>query len=315
MKGVPLLALHGLEVTHRSEGVPVQALRGVDLEVHRGETVALVGESGSGKSTLARAAVRLLRPTAGRVLLGGEDVTRLSERRLRPLRPLAQLVFQDPQASLDPRMSVEEIVGEPFRVVRRLACRRAEIANRVAALLERVGLSPALASRRPWELSGGQRQRVALARALAVEPEILLLDEPLSSLDLPVQAQLVDLLVELQRERGMAYLLVTHDLRLARQLAHRVAVLYRGRLVEEGAAAAVLDAPSHPYTRLLRASIPSLEPRGALPPPAVEPAPEWPGAGCAFRPRCPIGVARCEATEPPLVPLGGRRVACLLAGG
>jgi len=260
----PLLSVTGLSVTYRlAGGRSLQALRGVDLSLQRGETLAIVGESGSGKTTLVRAALRLfdigVKPAiAGTVALEGRDLFRLSERELRALRRRAQLVFQDPYASLDPRMRIASIVAEPL-AIHRIGKRSGRVA-RALELLAQVGLSESIAGRFPSALSGGQRQRVGIARALAVDPELLVLDEPLSALDVSVQAQVINLLVDLRERRGLAYLLIAHDLRLVRYLAPRVAVMYLGRIVETGPTEQVLGAPRHPYTQLLVSSAPSLQP-------------------------------------------------------
>ena len=260
----PLLSIEGLSVTYRSAtGRGVAALRGIDLTLQRGETLAIVGESGSGKTTLARAALRLfdigVRPAiAGKVTLEGRDLFALSDRDLRRLRRRVQLVFQDPYASLDPRMRIAAIVAEPLAIHR--IGRRAERLARARELLAQVGLSESIARRFPSALSGGQRQRVGIARALAVDPELLVLDEPLSALDVSVQAQVINLLVDLKERRGLTFLLIAHDLRLVNYLATRVAVMYLGRIVESGPTEQVLGHPRHPYTQLLVSSAPSLRP-------------------------------------------------------
>ncbi len=260
----PLLFLEGLSVTYRTAGGrSVHALRGVDLSVRRGETLAIVGESGSGKTTLVRAALRLFdigaRPVvAGKVALEGLDIFALSGPDLRRLRRRAQLVFQDPYASLDPRMRIAAIVAEPLAIHR--IGKRSERGTRALELLSQVGLSESIARRFPSALSGGQRQRVGIARALAVDPELLVLDEPLSALDVSVQAQVINLLVDLRERRGLTFLLIAHDLRLVNYLATRVAVMYLGRIVESGPTEQVLGHPRHPYTQLLVSSAPSLRP-------------------------------------------------------
>ncbi|MET0745479.1 MAG: ABC transporter ATP-binding protein [Microvirga sp.] len=235
-----------------------RALDGVTLDVSRGETVALVGESGSGKSTLGRIAVRLTDPDAGRILIDGEDVTRLAGARLRAARAKVQFVFQDPYASLDPRFTIARILAEPLQVQGRLG--RGEIRERVASLIERVGLPAGAAARLPHEFSGGQRQRIAIARALAVDPAVVVADEPTSALDVSVQARILDLLADLQRERSLGLLFITHDLAVVRKVAHRVAVMRAGRILEIGPAADVLDAPCHPYTRALLSAAPVPDP-------------------------------------------------------
>jgi oligopeptide/dipeptide ABC transporter ATP-binding protein len=301
----PLLEAVGLCVDYG----PVRALSDVSFALARGESLALVGESGSGKSTLARALAGLVPVASGRVTQSGVELAGLGRRGWRGVRRRVQLVFQDPAASLDPRLRVGAIVAEPL-AIHGLAAGAAR-AGRIAALLAQVGLDPALAWRYPHQLSGGQRQRVGLARALALEPELLLLDEPVSSLDVSVQAQILNLLLALRAERRLAYLLIAHQLGVVRQLAERVAVLFAGRIVEEAPTAALFDRPLHPYTRALLAAAPRAE-VGRLPEPGRGGAGEAPAReGCAFRRRCPLAVARCETERPALRVLApGRRSAC-----
>ncbi|MGX9890103.1 dipeptide ABC transporter ATP-binding protein [Streptomyces sp. NPDC002276] len=300
----------------------VRAVEEVDLEVCRGETLALVGESGAGKSTALMEIVSLAAPEAGTVEILGQDVARLSRRTARLLRGAVQIVPQDPLSSLDPRMPVGDIVAEPLHA-RRVP--RGVVAARIPRLLAQVGLDPADAERYPHQFSGGQRQRVAIARALAVKPALLLLDEPVSALDVSVQAQILDLLLRLKRELGPAYLLVSHDLAVVRQIADRVSVMYAGRVVETGPVAEVFDGPRHPYARALLSAVPLPDPvaerarrRIVLPgePPAGVPL----VAGCRFRPRCPVaatlppaGRTRCETEVPrqsQVTPAGTHTVAC-----
>lgn len=294
----------------------VVAVDGVDLEVRTGETVALVGESGSGKTTIGRSVLRLVEPDGGSVRFRGEELLALSSRALRRRRIHFQMVFQDPWSSLNPRLRVGDAVFEPL-LVHGLA-RRAERRERAAALLEEVGLPAAAASRFPHELSGGQRQRVGIARALATRPELLVADEPVSALDVSVRAQIVNLLAELQRRRSLAMLFVAHDLALVEQVADRVAVLYLGRIVEEGACAALLARPLHPYTATLLSAVPVPDPgrrrrRIALTGEAPDAAARPPG--CRFHPRCPIARPRCAEEEPALAETeAGRRVACHFPG-
>ncbi|MDA0632657.1 ABC transporter ATP-binding protein [Nonomuraea sp. MCN248] len=224
------------------------AVDGVTLTVDRGETLAIVGESGSGKSTLARCVARLAQPTSGSVRLDGVELATLSRRRLRPLRPRFQLVFQDPSTSLNPRWTIEQIVREPLRLQ--------GVPGDVPRLLAEVGLDPGLAGRRPHQLSGGQRQRVGIARALALSPDLLILDEPVTALDVSVQAQIINLLLRLQEERGLGYLFISHDLAVVSAVAHRIAVMHSGRLVETGPAERILGRPEHDYTRALVAAVP-----------------------------------------------------------
>jgi ABC-type oligopeptide transport system ATPase subunit len=253
-----LLEVRGLQKTFLEGKRVVHAVRGVDLSIQPGETLALVGESGSGKSTVARMIVRLLPATAGRVTFAGQDLFRLSSGELRAARRRIQMVFQDPMASLNPRMSVGAIIGEPL-LIHRIAA-GSEWKDRVAELLRSVGLPEDYAARFPHELSGGQRQRVGIARALSLEPQLVIADEPVSALDVSVRAQIVNLLREFQSRRGLSYLFIAHDLALVKQISHRVAVMYRGRMVETAPALALFENPLHPYTRRLLAAIPSVHP-------------------------------------------------------
>ena len=294
----------------------VRAVDGVSLRVRRGETMGLVGESGCGKSTLGRLMLRLLEPTFGRVVYDGRDLTPLSQRALRPLRRRMQIIFQDPYSSLNPRMTVREIVGEAI-TIHKLARTRADEQARIAALLDRVGLRTDAMDRYPHEFSGGQRQRIGIARALAVEPEFIVCDEPTSSLDVSIQAQIVNLLVELQETMGLSYLLVSHDLQVVEHLSHRVAVMYLGKIVEQAPADRLYDEPRHPYTRALLAAAPQPDPerkRVRLVLEGEAPSPIDPPAGCAFHPRCPrIVRGKCDRDSPALEevdPSTGHRVAC-----
>ncbi|MCM2269910.1 MAG: ABC transporter ATP-binding protein [Thermoanaerobaculia bacterium] len=313
----PLLEVRDLVKTYplgRGRGA-VRALDGVSLELAAGEMLALVGESGSGKSTLLAQIAGLETPDAGVIEVEGRDLRRLDRAARRDLRRRLQMIFQDPYESLDPRQTIGDIVAEPLVVHRLLpdpAARRA----RVEAALATVGLEPpaAYAARRPAELSGGQRQRVAIASALAVDPALLLADEPVSMLDVSVRAEVLNLLARLRRERAIAVLMVTHDLATAAAVADRIAVMYLGRIVESGPARAVLAAPAHPYTRALRDASPVADPARRS---TREPlAGETPNAaalptGCRFHPRCPRAEARCRDDEPGLVALGaGRAAAC-----
>jgi oligopeptide transport system ATP-binding protein len=279
-------------------------LRAVDdlhFDLAPGEALGIVGESGCGKSTLARALVGLQAPTSGGIVLGGRDVARLDEDGWRPLRREIQMVFQDPLASLDPRMTVAASIEEPLQYLRPELDAAAR-AQRVAAMLERVGLAPEFAARYPHELSGGQCQRVGIARALIVEPKVLICDEPVSALDIAVQAQILALLGELQRERGLALIFISHDLAVVRQLCQRVVVMYLGRVMEQAPANEVFARPRHPYTRALIAAVPGA---GTQPPLEGElPNPSDPPSGCVFRTRCPMADELCARETPHLRKVG-----------
>jgi oligopeptide/dipeptide ABC transporter ATP-binding protein len=294
----------------------VRAVDGVSIRVRRGETVGLVGESGCGKSTLGRLMLRLIEPTFGRLLFDGHDVTQVSQRELRPLRRRMQIIFQDPYSSLNPRMTVREIVGEALRIHKLAKTRDAEEA-RIVQLLERVGLRADAMDRYPHEFSGGQRQRIGIARALAVEPEFIVCDEPVSALDVSIQAQIVNLLVELQETMGLAYLFVSHDLRIVEHVSHRVAVMYLGKIVEQASAEALYEEPRHPYTRALLAAAPQPDPERKRVRLLLEgdvPSPIDPPSGCAFHPRCPRVVrGTCDKETPLLEEIAegtGHKVAC-----
>jgi len=302
----PVLEVEGLRkhfVTRKGfpkpKTVVVRAVEDVSFRIHEGEAFGLVGESGCGKSTAARALLRLIEPDAGRIAWRGEDVRAAEGARLKALRRRMQIVFQDPYSSLDPRQSVGSALMEPMHV--HGIATGAEARRRAAALLEEVGLPPAALDRFPHEFSGGQRQRIGIARALTVEPELIVADEPVSALDVSVQAQVLLLLKELRRRRGLAFLFVSHDLSVVRWFCDRVAVMYLGRIVEEGPAARVLADPLHPYARMLRDASPVPDPsrRGAMPrilgeiPSAANPPP-----GCPFHPRCTHATELCAREMP-----------------
>jgi oligopeptide/dipeptide ABC transporter ATP-binding protein len=301
----------------REVGV-VRAVDGVSFTIRRGETLGLVGESGCGKTTTGRCILQLERPTSGSVRFEGQELTTLGLEALRPVRRRMQVIFQDPYSSLNPRMTVGQIVEEPL-AVHGLVPDAAARPARVRELLGQVGLLPQHALRYPHELSGGQRQRVGIARALAMEPSLIICDEPVSALDVSIQAQIINLLEDLRRELGLTYLFVAHDLSVVRHISDRVAVMYLGRIVEVADRQALYESPLHPYTRALLSAVP-------IPDPAVEaqrervvlggevPSPLRPPPGCAFHPRCPIAVDDCHRSRPDLREIQpGHRAACHLA--
>lgn len=310
----PLVKIQNLSKHFPSgRGRALKAVDGVSLEIYRGETLGVVGESGCGKTTLGRTVVRLYRPTSGRVLFDGIDVHQAAPREKKSLHRRMQMIFQDPRSSLNPRMTAGETIGEALdihRLARGEARRR-----RIAELLSLVGLDPGQAGRFPHEFSGGQQQRIGLARALAVEPEFIVCDEPVSALDVSIQAQVLNLLEELQEKLGLTFLFISHDLSVVRHVSHRVAVMYLGRLVELAPAGDLYEEPLHPYTRALLSAIPSadpdLRPGSLLSVTGGEPSPVDPPPGCVFSWRCPQAAQDCRQSAPPLREAGGgRQVAC-----
>ncbi|MBG6246403.1 peptide ABC transporter ATP-binding protein [Candidatus Symbiopectobacterium sp. 'North America'] len=310
-----MLQVQDLHVTYPTPQGKVYAVNSINLEVAAGETVGIVGESGCGKSSFARAVMRLLEPSAERIVIGDVDVTSLPKRKLRPLRQRIQMVFQDPAASLDPRFTVGQLIGEPLTLTER---HRAVRDKRVLALMDDVGLPVALFDRFPHQLSGGQRQRVAIARAIAPRPDIVL-DEPVSLLDVSLQAQVLNLLVDLQQQYRMAYLFVSHDIGVVQHIADRIAMMYLGSIVEIAPYADIMESPQHPYTQALLQAIPVMDPRcsriadkqiltGDVPSPLTIPS------GCAFHTRCRFAIDRCRRSVPPLHSIGSDSlVACHLS--
>ncbi len=308
----PLLSVHDLRVHFRVGETTVRAVDGVDFELAAGETLALVGESGCGKSTLARALVGLNPVTSGAAYLNGQIVTGLSRQALRRYRSELQLVFQDPYASLNPRFTIAETLGEPLLLHGKAT--RSNVDARVCEMLAQVGLDVELRFRYPHEFSGGQRQRISIARALAVEPKLLLCDEVTSALDVSIQAQILELLGSVQRKLGLSYLFITHDLGVVRHIAHRVAVMYVGQIVELRDTESLFESPAHPYTQALLASIPRVAGSGA-PREALRgevPSPARPPSGCRFHPRCPKAFERCPSEVPALYSVAHGKSRCFL---
>jgi oligopeptide transport system ATP-binding protein len=319
----PLLAVEGLSVHFpvavggllRRRYRSLRAVDGVSFALASGETLGVVGESGCGKSTLGRAILRLIEPTAGRVVWLGEDLASLDPETLRRQRRAMQIVFQDPLAALDPRMTIGDIIAEPL-VTHEPGLGRAAIRARVADMLAKTGLAPQMINRYPHEFSGGQCQRIGVARAMILEPRLIVCDEPVSALDVSIQAQIINLLMRLQREFGVALLFISHDLAVVRHISHRILVLYLGRMMEVASRDTLYSAPRHPYTKALISAVPIPDPRrerekqrlvlaGDLPSPLAPPS------GCVFRTRCPLAIRRCAEEVPAIEQIGpGHQVAC-----
>jgi oligopeptide/dipeptide ABC transporter ATP-binding protein len=297
--------------SQRQRGTVVHAVDGVSFEISLGETLGLVGETGCGKSTVARVVTRLLEPTGGRIEYDGRDITHASRRRLKPLRREVQIVFQDPYSSLNPRRRVGSIVGDPLRAHH--IGTRGERKLRVAEVLRLVGLDPAHADRFPHQFSGGQRQRIGVARAIVTNPQLVVADEPVSALDVSIQAQILNLIDDLRTEFGLAMLFISHDVSVVRHVSDRIAVMYLGKLVELAETERLFEAPAHPYTAGLLAAVPSTGAGRRRNPVGVRgepPSPLSPPSGCRFRTRCPYAQEICAAVEPPLEARGGTLVAC-----
>ncbi len=314
----PLLEVCGIK-THfpsQNKGEMVKAVDGVSLELRHSEILGLVGESGCGKSTLARSILNLVPPTAGTVYLNGESIQTMSRSELKKARPAMQMIFQDPHASLNPRMTVFKTLAEPM-LAHKLATKET-VKQAVIELMEKVGLAPRFMQKYPHEFSGGQRQRIAIARALALKPRLIIADEPVSALDVSVQAQILNLLAKLCAEERLSMIFITHDLSVVRHIAQRVAVMYLGRVVEEGTTHDVLKNPQHPYTQALISAVPVPDPieernRQRIILHGDPPSPLNPPAGCSFHPRCPIAEAQCQQQEPKLGNLhDNHRASCLL---
>jgi oligopeptide/dipeptide ABC transporter ATP-binding protein len=294
----------------KREGAQIHAVDGVDLQIFRKETLGLVGESGCGKSTLARVILRLEDPTSGRVLFEGADISTLNSREMKQVRRKMQIIFQDPYASLNPRRTVQSIIMEPL-VIHRIGTKQNRI-EKVAALMQEVGLRPEYATRYPHEFSGGQRQRVGIARALALNPSLIIADEPVSALDVSIRSQVLNLLEDLQERYGLTYLFVSHDLSVVEHIADRVAVMYLGKIVEIGTRSDIYDSTLHPYTEALLSAVP-------IPDPTVDrrriilegdvPSPMSPPPGCRFHPRCWLRIPICKEVIPPLHDVGGGHMA------
>jgi oligopeptide transport system ATP-binding protein len=318
MTDQPLLSLRNLTKHFTLPAAPfaekplLRAVDGVDLDLMKGETLGLVGESGCGKSTLARTVIRLHEPTTGQIVFKGQDVAKLSERQLSGFRRQVQMIFQDPYASLNPRMSVGELIAEPLDIAR--VGSSTDRRKKVAELIDRVGLPSDSAARFAHEFSGGQRQRIGIARAIALEPDLVICDEPISALDVSVQAQVINMIEDLQKDLGLTYLFITHDLSMVRHISDRIGVMYLGKIVEIASSTELYHRPSHPYTQALLSAIPVPDPsitRDVAPMHGEIPSPLDIPSGCRFRTRCPLATELCARVEPQLTDLGnGHQSAC-----
>lgn len=294
----------------------IKAVDGVSFYIHRGETLGLVGESGSGKTTVGNAMLRLEQPTGGKIFVDGSDVTNISLREIRKLRSRLQMIFQDPFSSLDPRMTVADIIGEPI-IIHKLAKNRAEYQEKTDRLLTIVGLDPSMGDRYPHEFSGGQRQRIGIARALAVEPKFIVCDEPVSALDVSIQAQIINLLEDLQEKFNLTYLFIAHDLAVVRHISDRIAVMYLGKIVEIASRMEIYHNPLHPYTKALLSAVPIANPtleaqREHILLKGEVPSPLFPPSGCNFHPRCEMAMEGCSVHRPEMKEiLSGHYVSCL----
>ena len=308
-----LMQARGVRKEFKATGKIVHAVSGVDMDIYKGETLALVGESGCGKSTLGKLLLRLIPVTAGSIVFDGEDITKMNKNQLRQARQKMQLIFQDPYASLDPRMNVGEIISEPLRAYKIYRSEK-ELEQRVRELMDKVGIRPEFYHRYPHQFSGGQRQRVGIARALALNPKLIVCDEPVSALDVSIQAQILNLLHDLQQELGLTYLFISHDLSVVRYISNRVCVMFLGKVCEIRDTDSLYANPCHPYTKFLLDSTPQPDPNRRKEDRALLtgeiPSPINPPSGCRFHPRCPFAQEICKTQEPELKPCTGGMCAC-----
>ena len=308
-----LMQARGVRKEFKATGKIVHAVSGVDMDIYKGETLALVGESGCGKSTLGKLLLRLIPATAGSIVFDGEDITKMNKNQLRQARQKMQLIFQDPYASLDPRMNVGEIILEPLRAYKIYRSEK-ELEQRVRELMDKVGIRPEFYHRYPHQFSGGQRQRVGIARALALNPKLIVCDEPVSALDVSIQAQILNLLHDLQQELGLTYLFISHDLSVVRYISNRVCVMFLGKVCEIRDTDSLYANPCHPYTKFLLDSTPQPDPNRRKEDRALLtgeiPSPINPPSGCRFHPRCPFAQEICKTQEPELKPCTGGMCAC-----